>query len=166
MEFQVGDAVFHPVYGIGHVVAISGKSFAENQARMYYEITTEKSTVFMPVDSSAKAGLRRATGKRELARYRSVLKSPPVGLADDHAKRRLDIANQLKQGSLQIVCQVVRDLSARAVSKRLTQLDSTTLRKARADLEQEWAAANGTSMADAAKEIDALLADGQGSRSR
>jgi RNA polymerase-interacting CarD/CdnL/TRCF family regulator len=120
----------------------------------------------LPIDASAKAGLRRATGKRELARYRSVLKSSPVALADDHAKRRLDLASQLKAGSLQIVCQVVRDLSARAVSKRLTQLDSTTLRKARADLEQEWAAANGTSMADAAKEIDALLADGQGSRSR
>jgi RNA polymerase-interacting CarD/CdnL/TRCF family regulator len=161
MEFQVGDMVFHPVHGVGHIVRIAERRFIEDHARLYYEIASEKSTVWMPIEASAAIGLRRVTAKRELARYRSVLKSRPAALDDDHGKRRLYIANQLRAGSLQIVCQVVRDLTARGWRRRLTQLDTDTLRKARAELEQEWAAAEGTSVADAGTEIDALLRDRQ-----
>ncbi len=157
MQFQVGDAVFHPVHGVGRVVSIAERRFVEDRARMYYEISTEKSTVWMPIESSAVIGLRRVTAKRNLVRYRNILKSRPASLDDDHGKRRVDITNRLKAGSLQIVCEVVRDLSARGAHKRLTQLDTDTLRKARAELEQEWAAAAGISLADASAEIDALL---------
>jgi len=73
----------------------------------------------------------------------------------------LDISNRLKAGSLQMVCEVVRDLTARGARKRLTQLDTDTLRRARAELEQEWAAAAGISIADAGAEIDALLGEHQ-----
>lgn len=163
MDFQVGDAVIHPVHGVGHIVGIAEKRFVEDQSRLYYEITTEKSTVWLPIESSDAIGLRRVVAKRELARYRSTLKSRASRLNDDHGKRQLEIASRRKAGSLKILCEVVRDLTARGSRKRLTQLDNDTLRKARAELEQEWSAAAGISVADAGAEIDALL-NGNGGR--
>ena len=161
MEFQIGDAVFHPVHGIGHIVSIAERHFTQDQARLYYEITTEKSTVWMPIESSGVIGLRRVTSKHELTRYRNILKSKPAPLNDDHGKRRLELTNQLKTSSFEVVCQIVRDLTARSRRKRLTQLDTVTLRKARGELEQEWSAAAGIPLTDAEKEIDALLLEGQ-----
>lgn len=157
MAFQVGDAVIHPVHGVGHIVGITERRFLEDRSRMYYEITTEKSTVWLPIESSDSIGLRRVVAKRDLARYRSTLKSRAAPLNDDHGKRQMEIASRRKEGSLKILCEVVRDLTARGAHKRLTQLDNDTLRKARAELEQEWSAAAGISLADASAEIDALL---------
>jgi CarD family transcriptional regulator len=161
MEFQVGDLVFHPVHGVGHIVGIAKKEFVQDRAQVYYEITTSKSTVWMPIDASHTIGLRRITAKRDLGRYRTVLKSRPARLDNDHGKRRLYLLNQLKEGSLRIVCEVVRDLTARGWRNRLTQMDTSILRKAREELDQEWAAAAGVSLEDATQEIDNLLQDGQ-----
>ncbi|MBI5304673.1 MAG: hypothetical protein HY868_21245 [Chloroflexi bacterium] len=161
MEFQVGDTVFHPVHGVGHIVAIAENELIGHQARMYYQITMEHSTVWVPVEAHLTIGLRHLTSKRDLARYRSVLKSRPTTLDDDHTKRRVAMTNQLKEGSLQIVCQLVRDLTARGWHKRLTQVDTTTLLKAREKLEQEWAAAAGISSIETSAEIDALLLEGK-----
>lgn len=157
MEFQVGDAVIHPVHGVGQIVGIAEKRFIEDRSRLYYEIATEKSTVWLPIESSDAIGLRRVVAKRELVRYRNTLKSRAAPLNDDHGKRQMEIATRRKAGSLKILCEVVRDLTARGARKRLTQLDTDTLRKARAELEQEWAAAAGISITDASAEIDALL---------
>lgn len=159
MTFQVGDAVIHPVHGVGHIVGIAEKRFIEDRSRMYYEIATEKSTIWLPIESSAAIGLRRVVAKRELARYRTTLKSRPAPLNDDHSRRQAEISSRLKSGSLKIVCEVVRDLTARGAHKRLTQLDNDTLRKARSELEREWAASAGISVADAGAEIEALLND-------
>lgn len=161
MEFQVGDAVFHPIYGVGQVVAIADGQFSNNPGRMYYEITIGNSTVWVPVEAHATIGLRHVTTKRELSRYRTLLKSRPLHLENDHAKRRTAISNQLKEGSLQIVCEIVRDLTARSWNKRLTQVDMVTLRKAREKLVQEWAAACGVSITEANTEIDELLQQGK-----
>lgn len=159
MTFQVGDAVIHPVHGVGHIVGIIEKRLVEDRSRLYYEIATEKSTIWMPIELSATIGLRRVVAKRELARYRAMLKSRAAPLNDNHSKRQAEIALRRKTGSLKILCEVVRDLTARSARKRLTQLDNDTLRKARAELEREWAAAAGISVVDAGAEIDALLND-------
>ena len=157
MRFQVGDTVFHPVHGVGHIVAVAEKQFVGEKVSLYYEITTEKSTVWVPVEAHVAIGLRRVTVKGDLARYRTLLKSRPASLVDDHGKRHLHIAGCLKEGSLQLVCEVVRDLTSRAWRKPLTQADTVALRKAREELHQEWATADGVSIAEAAREVDALL---------
>jgi len=157
MEFQIGDAVFHPIHGVGHIVRISEERLVDTRARMYYEIVMSNSTVWVPVEARATIGLRHLTSKRDLGRFRILLKSQPARLADDHTKRRAIITTQMKDGSLETACQLVRDLTARGWRKRLTQVDTTTLRKVREKLDQEWAAAAEVSLAEATAEIDGLL---------
>jgi RNA polymerase-interacting CarD/CdnL/TRCF family regulator len=124
---------------------------------MYYEISTEKTTIWVPVDAQERVGLRRVTAKRELERYRAILKSRPVPLDAHPGKRQMELAERFKQGSLELFCEIVRDLTAQSAHKPLANADATALRKAREGLEQEWAAAEGVSVAAASREIDELL---------
>lgn len=156
MELQVGDRVVHPIYGVGRIAAVGKKRFT-GEARVYYEVVAEKTTVWVPMESSDAIGLRRLTTKIDLAAYRKVLKSRPLSLTQDHTRRRTELAAGLKQGSFQALCEMVRDLTARGWHKPLGSADAAYLRRAHDHLCEEWASADGVSIAAANEEIDSLL---------
>jgi CarD family transcriptional regulator len=158
MQFKVGDFLVHPIYGVGDIVKIEEKRFSEIGARLYYEIALPRSTMWIPVEAQATVGLRLVTAKSDLDRYRDLLKSRPVPLNNDQPQRRhMELVRRLKQGSFQVTCEVVRDLTASGWRKPLGPRDKTTLQKTRERLCQEWAIAAGISIAEAIKEIKSLL---------
>ena len=157
MQLKVGDMVVHPVYGIGHVVKIEEKQFSEIGALLYYCVTLPKSTVWIPVEAQATIGLRLVTAKSDLDYYRDLLKGRPVPLHEDCKQRHLELASRLNQGSFQVMCEVVRDLTAWGWQKPLGRTDIVTLKKAEDSLYQEWATANGVSIAEAIEEVKSLL---------
>jgi len=157
MLFQVDDPVVYPSCGIGRIVALVTKTFFEAEARLYYEVAIQKSTVWVPVDAGPASGLRSLTSKSELARYRNVLRSRPVTLTPNPHQRRLDILSRLKAGSFQDLCEIVRDLTAQNWRKALGEADKLSLRKAREGLCQESAIVDGVSLLQAMEEIEALL---------
>jgi CarD family transcriptional regulator len=158
MPFHVGDRVFHPIHGVGQIETIEKKKFLNNIPRLYYQVRAEKSTVWVPVDAQQTVGLRLLTPKRDLERFRAILKSRPASLTDNHSKRHIEIASRLSDGSLEMMCQAVRDLAGRALKQSLSSADAASLRKARDRLYQEWAAAEGVSVDKATEEVEALLA--------
>jgi RNA polymerase-interacting CarD/CdnL/TRCF family regulator len=109
------------------------------------------------VEAQEASGLRLVTAKSELDQYRDLLKSPPVPLEKKHQQRHLELNSRLKQNSFQVLCEVVRDLTAWSWGKPLGQVDTITLRKTRESLYREWATAAGVSTIEAIKEIDSLL---------
>lgn len=158
MEFNVGDFVVHPIYGVGHIVKIEKKQFSDIKTRRYYKITLSiRNTIWIPVEAQTVLGLRLVTAKKDLDQYRHLLKSHPVSLNDDHSKRQANLAKRLKQGSLAVMCEVVRDLTALDGRKRLRPTDRAFLLKARENLCQEWAVAASVSATEAIQEIDDLL---------
>lgn len=159
MQFKVGERVVHPAHGIGQIIKIEEKRLFGGEARLYYEVATQKNTVWVPIEAGKTVGLRPLMTKDELARFRSILKSRPTTLNKDHRQRHLELMDRLKQGSLQVVCEVVRDLTARTWQKPLNEADTVSLRKAHEQLCQEWAAAQGVSAARAAEEIGELLSE-------
>lgn len=157
MQLKVGDQIVHPAYGLGQIVNIEQKQFSEKGTRLYYKITLPKRTVWIPVEMYQAIGLRLITAESDLDRYRALLTSPPAPLNEIYHRRHLELATRLKEGSFQVLCEVVRDLTAWSWRKPLGQADTATLQKARENLHQEWAAAAGISVPEAVKEIDALL---------
>lgn len=157
MQFKIGDLVVLPVYGIGHIRAIEEKRVSEQGARLYYKVVLTKSSVWIPVEAHEVSGLRPVTIKSELDHYRNLLQSPPIPLEKNHHRRHRDLVSRLKKGTFQIICEVVRDLTARGWRKPLGQADTTLLQKTRQKLYQEWATAAGISTTEAIKEIDSLL---------
>lgn len=157
MQFKIGDPVVLPAHGIGHIREIEEKDFSEQGTRLYYKIALSKHSVWIPVEAQEESGLRLVTVKDELNDYRALLKSPPVPLEKNHHRRHLELVSRLKQGTFQIICEVVRDLTAWSWRKPLGQTDTVLLQKTRRSLYQEWATAAGVSTTEAIKEIDALL---------
>lgn len=162
MPYQVNDCVVHPAHGVGRVVALAMQHFFDAEARLYYEIAIQRSNkVWVPVDTGVASGLRPVTAKAELTHYRRILQSRPVSLTLDSRQRHLELLGRLKAGLFQTACEIVRDLTARRWLKPLNEMDSRTLRRTHEGICQEWAAADGVSVQEAAKEIDALLLEGR-----
>lgn len=157
MPFKIGDLVVLPARGIGHIRAVEEKSFSEQKARLYYKIALSKRSIWIPVEAHEDSGLRLATVKSDLDQYRNLLKSSPTPLEINHHRRHLELIKRLKQGTFQIICEVVRDLTAWGRRKPLGQTDAALLQKTRQSLSQEWATAAGVSTFEAITEIDSLL---------
>jgi RNA polymerase-interacting CarD/CdnL/TRCF family regulator len=161
MEFHSGDAVVHPNYGVGSIVRLEERQLAEANTRLYYVLAFGKTTVWLPVNAAGPSALRLVTAPRDLERYRSLLKGRPVELDRDYKKRRLDINEQLAHGSFQIVCEIVRDLTALGWYRPLAGVDASLLSKVRANLWEEWATSTGQPLPEAIHEVTALLDAGE-----
>jgi RNA polymerase-interacting CarD/CdnL/TRCF family regulator len=127
------------------------------EAKLYYEVSGERSTVWVQVDPDSDHGLRRMTRQDELPHYRGVVGSQPVVLNPDHRQRQSDLRGQMRLGTLQGLCEMVRDLSARGWVKPLSESDSQALRRSRDALIQEWAAADGIPLTQASSELNGML---------
>ena len=157
VPFEIDDKVVYPAIGLGRIVGLVEKTLTGAGAQWYYEVSGERSTVWVQVDQISGHGLRRMTRQDELPHYRRVVGGQPVALNPDHRQRQSDLRGQLKLGTLQSLCEIVRDLSARGWIKPLGESDSQSLRRSRAALSQEWAAADGVSVPQASAELNALL---------
>lgn len=157
MQFEVGDNVVHPVYGVGHIVQIEDRQFSEKGIRQYYKVILPRLTLWIPVEAQASIGLRLVTARSDLDQYRNLLKSRPVPLKHNHAQRHVELASRLKEGSFQVTCEVVRDLTVSGWQKPLGRSDAVILQKTRERLLQEWAVSAGVSVAEATEEINTLL---------
>ena len=157
MPFKIDEQVVYPAFGIGRVAALVSKSFFEAESQIYYEVTGDRSTVWVQVDESAARGLRRLTRPDELAHYRDVVGSRPVSLNQDHRQRQLELRGQFKLGTMQGLCEMVRDLSARGWIKPLNEMDSRALRMSREAVCEEWAAAENVPLPQATAELASLL---------
>ncbi len=155
MPFKAGDWVAHPLYGVGRVVKVERKNFGVPPGQLYYEIAISQGTLW--VKAEAPQGLRELTAKADLPRYRAVLQSEPTPLNKDYHQRRGELRERLKDGTFQVQCEVVRDLTAHSWQKRLSEPDAALLRTTREVLCREWAEAEAVTVAEATWEVEELL---------
>ncbi len=159
MDHQTGDVIVHASFGVGHIAAIEEMEFISDEQALFYRIAFDKTTIWIPVQTEHSSRFRSLTPKADLARYRTVLASTPGLLAGDFRIRQDELAGRLKQGSFQDLCEVVRDLCAYSVEKKLNKSEHALLKKTRLSLEQEWAASSGISQEQASLEIEAILTE-------
>jgi RNA polymerase-interacting CarD/CdnL/TRCF family regulator len=159
MQFEINDVVVHPAYGIGQIAQITEKQFSrKNEARLYYLITMpNRNTLWIPVEDHASNGLRLVTARCKLDQYRALLKSRPANLEKNHRLQHLELVSRLKQGSFKVMCEVVRDLTISGWQKPLGVAARAILEKTQQRLCQEWASSADISIAEATREIRALL---------
>jgi CarD family transcriptional regulator len=157
IKFKIDDFVVHPVYGVGHIVQIEDRQFSETAVREYYKVILPRLTLWIPVEAQASIGLRSVTARSELDQYRTLLRSRPVPPKYKRAQRHVELASSLKEGSFQVTCEVVRELTVSGRQKPLGRSDAAILQKTREKLLQEWAASTGLSVVEASAEVDTLL---------
>jgi RNA polymerase-interacting CarD/CdnL/TRCF family regulator len=153
--------IVHPTYGIGKVVGIEDLQYQGNESRPFYKISLDNGVIWVQVDDAGEARLRPLTPSNELETYRQILTSPPNPLSDDRYKRFSECNARLKNPSFRVWCELVRDLTAHGMTKRLNEYDSSTLRKVSEIVAREWALSAGIPFMDAAKEIKNILLESQ-----
>jgi RNA polymerase-interacting CarD/CdnL/TRCF family regulator len=157
MAFKIGDYVVHPQYGVGQVVKLEEREFEPGVMRQYYEISIPGgSTVWVPLDLPT-SGLRKLTVRSEIVRCRKILESHPSPLTEDSRSRQSDLATRLKQGTITVHCEVVRDLYAYGEHKSLNGTIAAFFRSTQDVLCQEWAMVEGITLSEAGHEIGFLL---------
>ena len=160
MAYKIDDWVVHPQHGVGQVVKLELRQFGSGDEQLYYEVSIPDGSYWAKV-IGASGGLRKLISKKELAKYRDILKSEPAPLTTNHRQCQIDLADRLRQGSFQAKCEVVRDVTALGWHKPLGESNAAILRLAHQALNQEWATAEGISLSEATREIDLLLQEGK-----
>lgn len=166
MKFKVGDDVVHPQHGVGRVVKLEKREFESGVTRRYYEISIPSagSTIWVPLDPSS-YGLRQLADRREIDGCRGVLTARPVPFADDARTRQTRLVERLKQGTIRVQCEVVRDLFAFGEHKSLYGSMAGFYRQTQRVLCEEWALVEGATLVEAYREVNDLLEKNRSSRS-
>lgn len=128
---KVGDKVVHLRYGAG---TVTGRQVLKRQGkrRPHYciELADATGTLLIPEDAIEDAELRQAMQDTCLVEH--VMEAPPDKLHDNHRTRQGYIEKKLGSGKPAHIAQVLRDLSWRERTGRLTGTDRR-LRKSALD---------------------------------
>lgn len=165
MDFQVGDAVVHPVYGLGQVIELDEKKISGKVRRCYVVQAScaegslsNNLTIWVPADGSGPYTLRQPTPPREFKHLFAILSSPGEPLSADRMERKMHLQGLMREGTLAAICRVIRDLSQFSQTHRLNDQDATILGRAKDYLIKEWRLSLCTPRAEAEQELARLLA--------
>ena len=160
MQIKIDDWIVHPQHGVGRVVKLETRDFGSGTEQRYYEIAIPTGTIWVPVEEKGNR-LRKITVKRELAKYRKVLRTRPAPLVGDHRQRQAALLERLKKGSFKSRCELLRDLSAHSKLKPLNESSGALLKRMQQMVCDEWAMAAELSHSEASQEIEDLLQRGR-----
>jgi CarD family transcriptional regulator len=157
MPFQIGDTIVHPMHGVGVITRLDEMKQGEQSRLCYVIAARDKLTLWVPVDAAAKCGLRSVVSASGLTALFEVLSSTAQPLNEQPRERQREIAERFNQGTLEAICSIVRDLTARSLSKRLNENDTRMLKRARDLLLDEWVLAMHVLHQEAQSQLSALL---------
>jgi CarD family transcriptional regulator len=159
--FHVGETVVHPVYGAGKIREIKELSSLGDEGKRYYSIQLigdPDTTVMVPLEREAEVGLREPIPEAELSSVRRVLRAAPKKLPSDYKTRCKVLDEKLREGDLEQIAEVVRDLAARREMERhLTVRGKRLYQEGMRRLVSEIAGAEGSDFPTAESDIAEIL---------
>jgi RNA polymerase-interacting CarD/CdnL/TRCF family regulator len=156
MAFHVGDQVIHWVYGLGEIIQLDEKKlFGHNDK--YYVVQIDDITLWVPINESSERCLRFLTPARDFQKLFKILASPGEPLSPDRFERKTQLTERLKDGTLESICRVVRDLAFHKRTKKINESDKSILTRTRSFLLTEWSIVLSVPVHQAESELRNLL---------
>jgi RNA polymerase-interacting CarD/CdnL/TRCF family regulator len=156
MDFQVGTQVVHRAYGPGEITQLEEKVLS-GQSTLYYVVQFEDLTAWVPVVDGNSGSLRLPTPVNEFDKLFTILSSPAEPVSADRLERKRQLLEQIKDGTLESICRVIRDLTAYGRTKKLSESDHPILERAKNFLLHEWGLSRSISITQAERELSQLL---------
>lgn len=156
LDFQVGDQVVHWVYGLGEIIQLDEKMLSGQSAR-YYVVQINDLTLWVPLNEMSEHCLRLPTPAKDFQKLFDILASPGETLSPDRHMRKIQLSEFLKDGTLESICRVVRDLTYHKRSNRTNENDSSILERTRNLLLNEWSVALSIPIQQAEHKLSDLL---------
>jgi CarD family transcriptional regulator len=160
--FKAGDAVVHPVRGVGVVEGVERREW-RGSSDLYYRIrllAQQGTSLMIPITAADTLGLRRAIPRSKLGQVWRVLRANPETLPTHHKKRYKLLEEKLHTGDVFQVAEVVRDMAWRRQRKgRLNTMGKRMYKQGIVLLAGEIAAVKGIGLADAELQVRARLSE-------
>jgi RNA polymerase-interacting CarD/CdnL/TRCF family regulator len=156
MGFQIGDWVVHCNHGLGQVLAIEERT-NNNKTALYYMVQLKDLTIWVPADENLNSRLRFPVSSEELRRLLATLSGPAEKLLDDRRQRNLQLLEMLKDGSVESMCRVLRNLAAHRHHRSWSEYDSALMTRVQKALIGEWSFILSVSPLDAEVELQKLM---------
>lgn len=153
--FAVGDKVVHRYHGPGRITRFDQVQAQDGTRDCYVVDVGNRLVVWVPIDGLSEQSLRPPLSPRAIEGLAEILRSPAEPLKTASREREQQLKQRLKDGSPEVLCALVRDLTFQASRKTPNTHDAAMLDKVRGILLAEWELARDTE--DAASEVDALL---------
>ena len=156
MGFCIGDKVFHCNFGLGEVTQIEQKVI-NGHLTSCYVIQLNDMIIWVPMDGTEQSSLRSPTHPDEFIKPLPILSSPNEILLEDRVLRKKQLTDQLKDGHLESICRVVRDLTSYGRNSKLNDQEKSILERAVRSLLTEWTFTLGTSQIQAHQAMERML---------
>jgi CarD family transcriptional regulator len=156
MTFQVGDKVVHWSYGLGEIIKLDQKRVSGKDDQ-YFVVQVKDMTLWVPVLEAEKRSLRLPASRDEFQSLFYVLSGPGDPLSEDRMERKTQLTERMRDGKLESICRVIRDLNAYSRKKKLSENDTMILERARKFLLEEWIYSLEVPMSEAQRELEHLL---------
>lgn len=153
--YQIGDIVVHWTYGSGKIVAIGDKGLT-GQPCSYYVIEGKGQTLWVPVEEDG-SSLHRPTSRADFKLLTNILRSQGEKMSNNPYRRRDQLTERVHKASPREVCLVIRDLTYRSHSLKLSSNDVRVLNHAKSDLLDEWERSLGTPREQARYQMEGIL---------
>lgn len=142
-RYKVGDQVVYPQHGVATIQKIEDKDvLGEKQSYLVLELDEGDLTLMVPASSVEEVGIRNLIGKDQVEEVLRVLRKGKITDGADNWSRRFKAnSEKLKSGDVQMVAEVVRNLSIRDRQKGLSTGERRMLNRARKILSGEIAVA-------------------------
>jgi CarD family transcriptional regulator len=154
--FQVGDQVIHWAYGLGEIIQLDEKELFGRTGK-YYVVQMSDITLWVPLNETGERCLRYLTPAGDFQKLFGILASPGEPLSIDRLERKTQLTERLKDGTLESICGVVRDLAFHKRIKKMNDNDNSILARARSFLLDEWCMVLSVPVQQAEYELKELL---------
>ncbi len=155
--FSSGDWIVHLTHGIGQVRRMEKKTLG-GKKKKYFRVENKNCVFWVPVEQTEKCRVRPVASRYQLRKAIKALKEPPREDIFNSKQRQEWIKEVRSNGSLSMICELVRDLSALQDEKSLGENDRRSLDFFKKLLLQEWSICVDMPIEDARDRLHEFLA--------
>jgi RNA polymerase-interacting CarD/CdnL/TRCF family regulator len=141
---------------LGILLSIGDKGLP-GQPCSYYVIEGKGQTLWVPVEEKGSSSLHRPTSRADFKLLTNILRSQGEKMSNNPYRRRDQLDERVRKASPKEVCLVIRDLTNRSRSRKLSSNDVRVLNHAKSYLLDEWERTLGTAREKARYEMEGIL---------
>jgi CarD family transcriptional regulator len=158
MTYQIGEKVIHSLYGFAEIIGIENKDI-QGVSQQYYVVKTKEMSIWVPTSENITSKLRLPSSKNDFLSCFDILKSKYSPFSSDRYERKTNIQTKLNIGSLDSMCELIRDLSFYKSQNKLNDTEKSILEKIMLILLDEWRYVFNITNSQARSELNKLLSE-------
>jgi CarD family transcriptional regulator len=138
--YSTGDWLVHTFYGVGQVLGLEEKEM-DGEINKYLKVETFNGIYWLSMKNISTRRVRPVSAKSTFKNSLSAIRKKPEKMAEDFRVRAAQITTVIRDGSLIRLARLIRDLSGKFRTARLTQTEEEYFKDAKKRFINEYSVA-------------------------